>query len=323
MERHYRIRALVVGLLTTVVMSACGDDSPSDPDPATLAIPTVAIASATEGQLYSAVLGVTGGEAPYTWSVASGELPEGIALTAATGELAGTPTGLGTTFVVQVASGDGQTATREFALDVLFTWDLAQEWSDVTNPFGPWEVLEDADQPFTTSQADFWGDATNQAAWAAAPFDETAHVPFWMKVSVENPSLDGFATIGTVVAHTAEPARTGSDQTSLTWTSPFDGGVTIGGGIWVRQDFDRPQLWSLHLNATEFTSGGLSQGDGFSQATPFLFSTGSGGAAAVNFPVSAGDVVELRLVRDAPGPADPGDVVGVRLGIGLLTQQGS
>lgn len=63
------------------------------------------------GVPYSSFLTATGGVAPYTWTVQSGTLPDGISLNASMGELSGTPTTLGSgnvTFLV--TDDDGNTA---------------------------------------------------------------------------------------------------------------------------------------------------------------------------------------------------------------------
>jgi len=71
------------------------------------------------GAAYSDALTVTGGTAPYHWSVSAGALPDGITLDAATGELAGTPTTPGTaSFTIQVTDAQAKTATRQVSLDV-------------------------------------------------------------------------------------------------------------------------------------------------------------------------------------------------------------
>ncbi len=70
------------------------------------------------GQPYSATLVASGGIAPYRWSVSSGALPTGVALSA-DGHLTGTPTAAGTfTAVVQVldSSPSVQRATESIAI---------------------------------------------------------------------------------------------------------------------------------------------------------------------------------------------------------------
>jgi 6-phosphogluconolactonase len=63
---------------------------------------------------------VSGGTPPYSWSIASGALPAGLALNAATGILSGTPTSQGTsTFTIRVADSVGQSASQEFSIRVL------------------------------------------------------------------------------------------------------------------------------------------------------------------------------------------------------------
>jgi Putative Ig domain len=87
-----------------------------------LSITTVAALSIAPGTLPDGVTGTayrasitsSGGVAPYTWSVSAGSLPFGLALSAGTGAIAGTPPGSGAfTFTAHVAdsSSPPQTAT--------------------------------------------------------------------------------------------------------------------------------------------------------------------------------------------------------------------
>jgi len=71
---------------------------------------------ATVSIAYNQALALAGGAAPFTWSIASGALPAGIALNP--GSLNGIPSAPGTfTFTVSVTGG-GQTATKSFTLTV-------------------------------------------------------------------------------------------------------------------------------------------------------------------------------------------------------------
>ena len=77
----------------------------------------------TVGVAYAQSFFLGGGVAPYTWSVASGQLPPGLALvsTAAptdnNNQLAGTPTQAGKfDITMMVTDGSGQSATQEFSL---------------------------------------------------------------------------------------------------------------------------------------------------------------------------------------------------------------
>ncbi len=63
--------------------------------PAPLAITTTSLPTGVAGALYSAAVQATGGTPPYSWSVASGSLPAGLALSAA-GVISGTPAASGT-----------------------------------------------------------------------------------------------------------------------------------------------------------------------------------------------------------------------------------
>ena len=68
---------------------------------------------------YQQALVAEGGRLPYRWSVIEGPLPRGLALDAATGELAGTPATEGEfKFAVQVTDADLASATKTFFLQI-------------------------------------------------------------------------------------------------------------------------------------------------------------------------------------------------------------
>ena len=77
------------------------------------------------GGAYAQNFFLSGGAGPYTWSLASGQLPPGLTLQTfsdprdANDELAGTPTTAGTyTFTMRLADFNGQQATQKFTLTI-------------------------------------------------------------------------------------------------------------------------------------------------------------------------------------------------------------
>ena len=67
----------------------------------------------TIGSGYAVTLSATDGSAPYTWSLASGSLPAGLALDASAGTIAGTPTTAGTSSFTVRATGELRTPLGE------------------------------------------------------------------------------------------------------------------------------------------------------------------------------------------------------------------
>ena len=97
-----------------------------DPDTPITINSTGNIGPAMVGAAFPASFGVEGGAAPYTWSVASGQLPPGLSLQTGTAgprdadnEFGGIPTTAGTyTFTMKVSDYDGQQATQQFTLTI-------------------------------------------------------------------------------------------------------------------------------------------------------------------------------------------------------------
>ena len=84
-------------------------------------ITTSALPNGTVQLAYSAPLAATGGTLPYSWSMVSGSLPPGVALSASTGSITGTPTASGPySFTVQVRDSEAspQTASKQFGISV-------------------------------------------------------------------------------------------------------------------------------------------------------------------------------------------------------------
>lgn len=105
-------------------ISGCALTSASSnkPTPSALIVGTPTLPQAQVQSGYLGVLTASGGVQPYTWKVASGSLPAGLALTASTGTISGTPTETGTSaFTVEVrdTSSPVSTATAAVAMSVI------------------------------------------------------------------------------------------------------------------------------------------------------------------------------------------------------------
>ncbi len=80
-------------------------------------ITTTSLASGTVGAAYSQALTATG-DAPVTWSIAVGSLPDGLSLNAATGEISGTPTTAGDFNVIVKATNGAGDDTKALSINI-------------------------------------------------------------------------------------------------------------------------------------------------------------------------------------------------------------
>lgn len=82
-----------------------------------ISIDQVSLPGGQETEPYSQQLSVTGGDAPYTWSITAGSLPNGVELNSSTGLLSGTASLDGTfVFTVRVTDSGDLFAEREFSI---------------------------------------------------------------------------------------------------------------------------------------------------------------------------------------------------------------
>lgn len=85
-----------------------------------VAVTTTSLPNGEVGVPYGATLDATSGTTPYTWSVPSGSLPNGLALDPTTGAITGTPKTAGTaSFSVEVTASGGTTDTASLSITVL------------------------------------------------------------------------------------------------------------------------------------------------------------------------------------------------------------
>jgi putative Ig domain-containing protein len=105
--------ALVTTLPCLLVFNACSNTSlPASAMSSGNASPSLNVSAslppATVGSTYDEKVTVTGGTAPYTFSIASGQLPQGVLLGDKTGTFSGTPTAIGRfSFAMSVLDSKG------------------------------------------------------------------------------------------------------------------------------------------------------------------------------------------------------------------------
>ncbi|MEW6182332.1 MAG: putative Ig domain-containing protein [Bacillota bacterium] len=87
-----------------------------------MAINPTSLPPASKGQYYSDTLTVSGGKSPFTWTLKSGSLPDGLSLNGVTTSaciIYGTPTGTSDkTFTIKVTDSDGRYVERSYTISV-------------------------------------------------------------------------------------------------------------------------------------------------------------------------------------------------------------
>ena len=148
-------------LILTLFSVSCGSVSASNPNPqnanAHIAV-SAKLPAATIGAAYNASISVSGGKAPYTFSVSSGTLPPGLSLSPATGLIAGTPTSSGS-FSFSVSASDASSQARGNALVTLPVQSVAFTVSPATASVPSLGI-----QQF---QAAFNGETVSNVTWSA------------------------------------------------------------------------------------------------------------------------------------------------------------
>lgn len=120
-----RVAAALPLIFAACLGSSCGghssaftSSSPVNGPSANLTI-SGALPSATVGANYNANVSVTGGTAPYSFAVVSGQLPNGVGLAKDSGSISGTPSSAGTfNFVVAASDAKGNSNQKSLQIPV-------------------------------------------------------------------------------------------------------------------------------------------------------------------------------------------------------------
>jgi para-nitrobenzyl esterase len=106
-------------LALSFLMTGCGGGSGASP-PQILAIATASLPDGTIGTAYNQTIQASGGTAPFTWSVASGGLPDNVTLASSTGTISGTPDRVqaSVAFTIQVTDAKSQTAKQTYTVNI-------------------------------------------------------------------------------------------------------------------------------------------------------------------------------------------------------------
>lgn len=90
-------------------------------NPGVVKITTTSLPAGTAGQPYSASLTATGGVTPYSWSLFSGKMPDGLSLNSSSGAITGTPQNVGTsnsTFQVTDSEAPPVSANAQLSITI-------------------------------------------------------------------------------------------------------------------------------------------------------------------------------------------------------------
>lgn len=217
---------------------------------------TIPATQATVGVAYSVVPSVSGGDAPFRFSIVEGTLPPGLALNPTTGSITGTPSVAGTySFTLYASISRGRQATDEHGSTSTHIVVSAAKASGGGIAISPTTatITSQGSEQFT---AQVTGSANTSVTWSAsvgtisstgafvAP-KVTSDTPGTITVtSAASPSVHATATI--TVTPVAALAIANSTIPEATISTPYAATLSATGGV-------TPYQWSL-------TSGSLPSG---------------------------------------------------------------
>jgi len=229
------------------------------------------LSSANVGVPYNGTISVSGGKAPYVFSLSSGSLPSGLTLSQATGTISGTPGQSGVfSFAVQATDSKGMQAAQPFQIPVSSSAAVAVTVTPAIIAVGSSATQQLTAQVTNTSNiAVTWSASSGTISSSGlyqAPIVTTSTAVTVTATSVADPTKSGKASL-TITPVTIPLTVTTASLSTATAGTTYSATIQATGGT-------SPYVWTLASGKlpSGFTlqSGGLLSGT-TSQSGQFSF----------------------------------------------------
>ena len=187
-------------------------------------------------------------------------------------------------------AGSGILAAGCSSLASASTWNLKSDWSNVSNPNGPWSLNQGSTPLPLVSNFTAAGTSPIPAQPAWAPSNNAGNfLPLFFQPQATATGYDW--AVGDVVVHSQDYANGPSNGfANITWTAPFAGTASLAGDLWEIRNIGRANTWTLFDGATVLATNTLTDGDGHGSSNPETFSQS-------NIAVTTGTVFTLEIVE--------------------------
>src|SRR5258708_2233552 len=201
----FHCAALITVLSWLLLFNACGASAPGSTTPTNTSgsnsTPNLTVSAtlpaASVGSNYNATVTVAGGTAPYTFSIASGALPQGVLLGDKSGTISGTPSASGSfTFAISVADSKGLSKQQSLQMTVSSNPTTPAPAPPPPAPPAPTPVGQNGANSFSNVQhsggwSQFGQGPPNFVDCSPSPCNGVA---FSMTQGIGSPSIRGEAT---------------------------------------------------------------------------------------------------------------------------------
>jgi hypothetical protein len=188
-------------------------------------------------------------------------------------------------------------------------WDVASDWSDSTNPNGPWiyRVNNTIASSYTRNGDSFSYPPGPPKIWSLPEYAPNGSTWIgWSRSNTSEPSSLNLP-VGTIYGHTLGSS---SGYIEIQWKSPITGTISITGSTWLLRNswnenpiYNRSVNWSLTAGST--TLSGLLYAD---QNSPYMSDSLSN---VLN--VTSGDIISFKAISTGEG-----DYLGLNLTISAV-----